>query len=207
MIFRLKLTLAGIEPGIWRRIHVPGGMTLRELHEVIQVAMGWESEHLHSFTIDGETYGRPDAFTRTKNDAGVAVEVVVEKGRRFVYTYDFGDSWQHEIVVEDLVEDDGGQLPACTGGKRACPPEDCGGVWGYEKVLAAVKDPNRPDHAERLEWLGDGFDPEAFDVEQVNRQLARLGKGLRDKLRLRALKDAARKRSGRGRAVVRRGWR
>lgn len=203
MIYWLKVTLAAIRPAIWRRIRVPGGVSLRELHGVIQVAMGWGDEHMHSFTIGGATYGRPDPMPgRTKNDAKTPVAAVVAEGDRFVYTYDFGDSWEHEIVVEDVVEDDGGPLPTCVAGERACPPEDCGGAWGYGKLLEAVRDPKQPGRQERLAWLGGGFDPEEFDIEEVNRRLARLGDGLRERLRLRALKEAARKRSGRGRARV-----
>src|SRR5262245_19266665 len=205
MIYQLKVTLNDVKPAIWRQLRVPDQMTLRELHSVLQVAMGWENAHMHQFTVGGQTYGEPDPMVSdTKADSKATLGSVVDKGEGFVYTYDFGDSWEHEVVVEDVHDDDGGPLLQCIDGKRACPPEDCGGPWGYGDLLSILENPKHKEHEERREWLGGEYDPDRFDKDQVNVRLAKMGDGLREKLRLRALKEAGRKRSRPSRSQERR---
>ncbi len=178
-IFLLRITLLGSEPPIWRRVAVQGDVSLFELHQIIQVAMGWENYHLHEFTIKGQNYGDPDneldLGPSIVNDKQILLQQVISRARaKFHYLYDFGDDWQHEIVVEKITApEEGRRYPFCLGGARACPPEDCGGIWGYEELLHIISDPNHPEHHEHLEWLGGPFDPEAFDLETVNKLLAR----------------------------------
>lgn len=177
-IYRLKITLKNTKPPIWRRLLVSADSTLGELNCVFQAAMGWTNSHLHQFTIDGmrysdpqfglDDYGSPvvDEFSVTLRDAAPDV------GKRFLFEYDFGDGWEHDVVVEKIVPAEPGQsYPFCVAGKRACPPEDCGGVWGYAELLEAIADPEHDQHEELLEWVGGEFDPEAFEVEELNRGL------------------------------------
>lgn len=162
VVYQLKVTLTEVEPAIWRRILLPSGYTLRQLHKAIQVAMGWKDYHLHSFEIQGKEYGLPYDGSVTLLGALPPV------GERFEYIYDFGDDWVHEIVVEArLAASDVGFAPACLEGARACPPEDCGGRGSYQEILAALADPTQRDE----EWAGEGFDPTAFDQELANRRL------------------------------------
>ena len=179
----LKITLRDIRPPIWRRVRVSGDMSLRDLHGVIQTAMGWQDQHLHEFEVGGRVYGDPALDGGGPDERGVANEgnaqlgALVEAGvKRFRYVYDFGDDWEHEVTVETVGPLDPGQpYPSLLAGKRACPPEDCGGVPGYFQLLEALADPEAEEHEEVLEWLGDDFDPERLDLDAVNRQLAGLG--------------------------------
>lgn len=178
-IYQLKVTLDETDPPIWRRVLVPGDMTLPKLHRVLQVVMGWYDSHLHQFKAGGASYGVPDPeFPEldTKNERSVRLSQLAPRDKdRFIYEYDFGDSWEHEIVVEQILPAaPGAQYPICVEGKRACPPEDCGGVWGYESFLEAISDRDHPEHDDMLRWAGGAFDPEAFDLSRVNAQLRRI---------------------------------
>lgn len=176
-IYQLKVTLKDIRPPIWRRVQVPGDIELAELHEVIQTVMGWIGYHMHAFIIGGEQFfhdrdtamevgGRVIGRTRLN-------QVVRQANARFRYDYDFGDSWEHDILVEKILPPEPeARYPRCLAGKRACPPEDVGGAWGYERFLKAIADPNDPEHADLLEWVGGEFDPEAFDVEETDAALS-----------------------------------
>jgi len=177
-IYQFKVTLKGSSPAIWRRIQVPD-CTLGELHEVLQVVMGWEDCHLHQFVIRGEHYGPQDPEDaewdiERKNEEEISISKVVKPGwnARFTYEYDFGDGWQHEIVLEKIIEPEPNvTYPRCIDGERACPPEDVGGIWGYSGFLEAISNPIHEDHDEKLEWIGGRFDPERFDPNAVNREL------------------------------------
>lgn len=179
-VYQLKVTLKGSKPPIWRRIQVPD-CTLGQLHEIFQVVMGWEDCHLHQFIVKGEYYGVPsqddfdmDMGIETRDEEDLLISQVATMGRkvRFTYEYDFGDSWEHDIVLEKTLEPAPNvEYPLCTAGARACPPEDCGGIWGYAHLLEALADPKHEDHEERMEWLGGEFDPEKFSVEAVNKEL------------------------------------
>jgi hypothetical protein len=180
-LFQFKITLIGSNPPIWRRIQVKDG-TLDKLHEHIQTAMGWTNSHLHQFMVDGARYGDPDLLdddfeefdaedsTRTK------ISKVVPKTNRkfrFTYEYDFGDGWEHEIVLEGCPKPEPGtKYPICLEGERACPPEDVGGVWGYEEFLQALADPEHERHDEFSEWSGP-FAPEKFDPAEATKAMQR----------------------------------
>lgn len=179
-VYQLKATLLDTKPPIWRRILVDGATTLDRLHEVIQAAFGWWNDHLHEFEIDGTDYGvthlawadwgRPVVDERTAR-----LDALADVGSRMEYRYDFGDGWRHRIVVEKTLPADAvTTVPACVDGRRACPPEDCGGPWGYQQLLEILADPHHPEHAERRAWLGGPFDPEAFDPRDFTRHLEQL---------------------------------
>lgn len=175
-VYRLEVTLLNIEPPIWRRIEVPSHITLAYLHEILRITMGWQDKHLHDFHVGNVGYGDPllleeltDQDERKVRLAGVAPN----PGDRLRYRYDFGDGWEHEILVEAVGPPEPGvRYPVCLGGKRACPPEDSGGPWGYTDMLNAIADRGHPMHEDALQWLGGPIDPEAFDREKVNRRLA-----------------------------------
>jgi hypothetical protein len=180
-IWQVKVTLNGTRPPIWRRLEVAGDVTLGTLHRVIQDAFGWWDSHLHVFETHVGSFGVPDRELGFADEGSVALrEVAPRTGDRLKYTYDFGDSWEHVIVVEKLVTGvPGTHYPRCTGGRKACPPEDCGGVWGYQELLHAVRDPEHEDHDEMASWLEEtiapGFDPAKFEISEANARLARAG--------------------------------
>jgi hypothetical protein len=177
-VHQLKITLTDIRPPIWRRLQVSSSINLRRLHDVIQAAMGWTQSHLYQFQVGDVEFGEPD------DEVGMPIrsakstslrKIAPEPGAVFSYEYDFGDSWQHRIEVEKVLPPEPGvRYPRCLTGKRACPPEDVGGIWGYAEFLQAIRDLKHPEHTELLEWAGGAFDPEAFDLQAVNEQLAHL---------------------------------
>jgi Plasmid pRiA4b ORF-3-like protein len=169
-IVSLKVTLRGTRPPIWRRLLVPGTITLRGLHQAIQAAMGWHDHHLHLFDIDGREYGDPHTVDDVADENRLTLNGLLKSGvARFAYTYDFGDNWEHTIAFEKSeVAAEGVSYPVCVAGKRNCPPEDCGGPWGYQHLLEVLADPTNPDHAEQSEWVGEEFSPDAFDIDTAN---------------------------------------
>jgi Plasmid pRiA4b ORF-3-like protein/Domain of unknown function (DUF6933) len=172
-VHQLKVTLRDIRPPIWRRVLVEGGQTLQHLHNVIQAAFGWYDSHLHDFEIGNARYGIPDEddWTPVRDERRVSVDQVLGDGR-IRYTYDFGDNWEHDVVVEkSMPAGDIATVPDCIGGRRACPPEDCGGPWGYGELLAILADRSHPEHRERLDWLGHPYDPDAFDPSDFEENL------------------------------------
>ncbi len=177
-IYQIKVTLADSQPPIWRRIQVKSDITLAKLHRVLQMVMGWTDMHLHQFAILEKRYGVPDeedvGLTETKDERKYKLHDLVRgEDSRFSYDYDFGDNWEHELLIEKVLpEEKGVRYPLCLDGARACPPEDVGGVWDYQSVLEALADPQHEDHDELLDWSGGHFNPEAFDVDDVNGQLA-----------------------------------
>jgi len=173
-IISLKVTLRGLKPPIWRRLLVPGTMTLGDLHQAIQAAMGWEDCHLHAFDIGGRHYGDRQTVDDVADENRLTINGVLKSGvARFGYTYDFGDNWKHAVAIEKTQKpSDGGFYPICVAGKRACPPEDCGGPWGYQEILDAQANPDHPDYAERIEWVDEDFTPDHFDTVGVNAVLA-----------------------------------
>lgn len=176
-IYQLKLTLKHIRPPIWRRLEVPADIKLGKLHQVIQIAMGWNGSHMHAFMAGKAVYGTPDPEYggRTLNEADVRLREIAGEGEKLNYEYDFGDGWLHEVKVEKVFDADPAiHYPRCTAGKRACPPDDCGGPFGYEELLEALKTPSHPDHAERIDWLGGDFDPEVFELLAINQGLWRM---------------------------------
>ena len=183
-IYQLKIVLLGTKPPLWRRLQVPGDASLGWLHAVIQVAMGWTNSHLHHFLTSDARYADP----RHSEDMGFGDEPDRDEGKatlgqvapreraQFGYEYDFGDSWEHEITVEKTLPGEAAAAtPAlCLDGARACPPEDCGGIWGYAELLKTLKNPKHPEHKTMKEWLGRPFNVEAFDVAKTNLWLRKL---------------------------------
>lgn len=176
-IYQIKITLLAVKPKIWRRILIPASISLPKLHDVIQISIGWRDSHLHQFVDAGVYYGIPDPVFPTqemKNERNVKVSKLLKsKGDRIMYEYDFGDSWQHEILLEKVLPfDRQKKLPVCIDGDRSCPPEDCGGSWGYQNLLEIMVDPDHDEYEEMNEWLGDEFEPEKFDAAETTRMLS-----------------------------------
>ena len=179
-IYQLKVTLEDIKPPIWRRIQVRGDVTLFKLYKILQAAMEWEDYHLHQFIVGEDYYAIPSPEDpwpmETKNEKRAKLFQVapVEKAR-FIYEYDFGDSWRHKILVEKILPPERDlEHPICLAGKRSRPPEDCGGIGGYYEFLEAISDPKHPEHEDMLDWAGGEFDPERFDKDEVNRLLSKI---------------------------------
>lgn len=183
-VHRVKITLRGAKPPIWRRLEVPSGTTLERLHHVIQEAFGWEDCHLWVFSTPRGEYGVADRELGHQSAAARKLaDVAGSAGDRVHYTYDFGDSWEHDLLVEDIVPAEAGvAYPRCLTGRRACPPEDCGGIGGYQDLLAILDAPGHPEHADRLEWLGLNtaaeFAPARFDPDEMGKRLSRLARVL-----------------------------
>jgi hypothetical protein len=178
-IYQLKISLAGAKPPIWRRLEVPGDTSLATLHDIIQAAFNWSDTHIHAFETSYGDFGVADQELGYRAEKPVTLEqVAAGEGSRLEYTYDFGDNWTHEIVVEKVQDREPvAEYPRCVGGRRAAPPEDCGGIWGYQDLIEIMADPNHPDHADRLEWLGlesaDEFKPTQFTAAEITEALTR----------------------------------
>lgn len=183
--YDVTITLQGPEPPIWRSLRVPE-CTFERLDGLIQAAMGWQGCHLSQFEAKGKVLGDPEALDdgfggpKVKDWSTVTLaDLKPTKGKRavLVYTYDFGDDWRHEVVVAEAAEE-GVDHPVCTGGARACPPEDVGGEPGYEELLEVLAGPKNKRREEMLEWLEAPFDPEAFSIEEANQRLRKRWKGM-----------------------------
>lgn len=176
-IYQLKILLRDIEPPIWRRIQVPGNISLMDLHFILQIAMGWTDSHLHEYQIAGERYGMH--FDRGWHDEDLKSEtryrldeVMPARGERFSYLYDFGDSWEHNIEVEEILTPAQKVVsPRCLAGARSCPPENVGGSRGYEEFLEVLNDSNHENHDWYLTWIGGNYQPEKFDLDQTDRDV------------------------------------
>lgn len=173
MTLIIRLALRGIQPPIWRQFTVPSDIRLDQLHTVIQAVMGWKNSHQHQFEAHGFRFSQP-----TKNSPAVEDErttllskIARKVGDKFTYIYDLGDCWKHDLVVEAL--EDGSAPIKCRSGARSCPPEDCGGVGGYEELLAVLSDPRHERHGELKGWLGKTFDSEKFNLDSINELLSR----------------------------------
>lgn len=171
-VHRLKVTLRGVKPPVWRRIVVNSDVSLGELASILEAAIGWLGGHLHAFDVDGSWYGSPDldwpSDDLDENQYRLS-EVLRSVGDKMRWDYDFGDGWEHNVVVEEIVEAEPDvEYPVCLAGKRACPPEDCGGPHGYAQLLAVLADSNHPEHEELRDWAPIDFDPAYFDVEEAS---------------------------------------
>ena len=177
-IYQIKVTLRGTSPPIWRRLLVPANATLEQLHDVLQAAMGWDDCHMHEFGAGQRRFGQlnPDDWSDVEDERTARLFSILGRvGAKALYTYDFGDTWEHTIVLEKrLPAEPNLAYPLCTGGRLACPPEDCGGIGGFYDLLEAIGDPNHDQHKELLDWPGEDYDPEVFSVDHVNRKLAYL---------------------------------
>ena len=179
---QVRIALTGTRPPIWRRLLVPPSMTLDLLHDVLQIVMGWEDCHLHMFVKGRQRFSTPDPWggdwmpmgmPRELDERTYRVDQLLKKEKDWIaYEYDFGDSWNHRVTLQKvLLRDPRLRLPACISGKRQCPPEDCGGLPGFYRMLDALEDPDDEEHHELKDWVGGSFDPEEFSVETVNQQL------------------------------------
>ena len=183
-ICQLKVVLLGSKPSVWRRLQVPGDASLDWLHAVLQVAIGWTNSHLHQFKVGGDCYSDTrHHFAEYEGDPEILEarkftlrQIAPRVQDAFGYEYDFGDSWEHEITVEKILPPDAvvAKTAICLDGARACPPEDCGGVWGYDNLLKILKNRKLPEHKSMKKWVGRTFDAEAFDVGKTNLWLRKL---------------------------------
>lgn len=174
---QLKVTLLDIKPAIWRRLLVPAAIKLPKFHAVLQLAFGWTNSHLHAFRLDDDVYEAiyPDDWDQDFAGSGQRhdekkfrlCDLLHAPDDYLIYEYDFGDSWQHEVVLDKILPASGARFASCLAGARAGPPEDCGGVPGYENLVEAMADPEHPERAELLEWLGEPFAPDAFNPESL----------------------------------------
>jgi len=177
-VYQFKITLKGTKPPIWRRIQVPETYTFWDLHVAIQDAMGWDDYHLHEFIF---------TLPITKIEAHIGIPMEDDLDETMLpgweinisdffslenpkgdYCYDFGDGWQHDIILEEILPRETGVIyPKCVDGKHACPPEDCGGIGGYVEFLEVIGDPANERHEDMLDWVGGSFDPEDFNPSEV----------------------------------------
>lgn len=185
-IYQLKIALLDIKPTIFRILQIKGNASLGKLHHYIQGVMGWQDYHLHKFIVNGQSYlSSEQMYEDIEDDPDTHDEKTyrlnkLEQGNKFIYVYDFGDCWEHEITVEKIFSpEDGVYYPVCTYGERACPPEDCGGSIGYEDLLEVLNDPTHEEYEHYSEWAGD-FDPKRFNLDEVNDRLSRIKSNLRE---------------------------
>jgi hypothetical protein len=173
-IYQVQIVLKNSKPKIWRRVLVKSDVLLADFHIIIQVLMGWTDSHLHQFEKN-ETCYAPKEFEleESKDYRKVRLNTLLKQVKeKILYEYDFGDSWIHEIILEKLLPFSAlEKLPVCTGGKGNCPPEDCGGVWGYADLLEIISNPGHKEYPDMMEWIGEGFDPEYFDIDEINKML------------------------------------
>ncbi|MGD0084963.1 MAG: plasmid pRiA4b ORF-3 family protein [Acidimicrobiales bacterium] len=177
-VFEMRIALLDYRPEIWRRVLVPGSVRLDKLHLIFQDVMGWTNSHLHAFRMSGALYGMQfDDYPEDELDeTKFAVASVIGPGDRFIYEYDFGDSWDHEVVIERVSRVRPVlKFAVCIDGANACPPEDVGGTGGYEELLEVLADPTHEDYKHYSSWAGREFDATKFDLAQVNAALQRLG--------------------------------
>jgi hypothetical protein len=179
-IYQLRVLLVESEPEIWRRVLVSGNTTLAKLHRIMQTVMGWTDSHLHEFVVKGVSYADPDPdmeMDESEDETRVHLYEVAPRSRStFRYMYDFGDGWEHKITVEKIMDQDERYSghPVCVEGHLSGPPEDSGGVCGYSGMLDIMRDPKHPEHESTVEWLGDDFDPEEFDLAEINKMLKKM---------------------------------
>ncbi len=177
-IIQFKVQLCDLEPAIWRQFVLPAAFTLSGLHAAIQAVMGWQDSHLHMFVVDGQRYGVPDHEWDSDHpmldEANHRLNSLLSEGQKFLYVYDFGDDWRHEVTVDEVRDGSSEEAsPTCIAGQHACPPEDCGGPYMYPEFLDALFDPSHEDHDHYAEIYGE-LDPEHFDLELAQKRLSAL---------------------------------
>ncbi|MCD4817868.1 MAG: plasmid pRiA4b ORF-3 family protein [Candidatus Cloacimonetes bacterium] len=176
-LFQLKVTLVGSKPPIWRRLIVKDNIRLDQLHSVLQVSMGWFNCHLHQYIVGDSYIGvpEPDYDLDMIDERNFYLYDLVSNPKDFfIYEYDFGDNWGHKIILEKILPVDFSTTPKVIKGKKACPPEDCGGTWGYSELLEALQDPKHEEYESMLDWVGEDFNPDELDIERINRYLKNL---------------------------------
>jgi Plasmid pRiA4b ORF-3-like protein len=184
VVVQIKVKLLGVsKPPVWRRLQLRADTHLDRVHEMIVAAFGWQGYHMHVFTSGGDEFGLPDPELGFIDERRVRLdELIGGVGDRLRYTYDFGDDWEHEIAVEELLDGDPEiHYPVLVAAKGACPPEDCGGPWGYAELTEILADPTHEQHQEMLDWLGlkdaSAFDPSAVAADEIEEELALSGAG------------------------------
>lgn len=178
--YQIKISIKNSKPKIWRRIVVNSDILLVDFHKIIQTTMGWSNSHLHLFSDGFEEYSPKEFEVDYTNDSRKVKLDKILRGEKskIQYEYDFGDGWIHEILLEKiLAPNNQPQIPKCIAGKRNCPPEDCGGVWGYSNILEILKQPDHEEYESYSEWLGEEFDPELFDMDKINKSLKKKNYG------------------------------
>ncbi|MCF7872450.1 plasmid pRiA4b ORF-3 family protein [Candidatus Woesearchaeota archaeon] len=178
-VLQIKAEIESITPKIWRRFLVKDNITFDKLHETIQIVMGWSNYHLYSFYTDNEQIGISNKFIENEsNSKKIKLKDKLSLKQKFNYTYDFGDTWEHVLIVEKILDNNNSYLfPTCISGKRAGPPEDCGGYNGYYRLMEIKKNKKHPEYNDMIkEWLGEDFDFEHFNVEEINKELIKLQK-------------------------------
>lgn len=173
-IYQLKIILKNTKSPIWRRIVVASDLPLPDLHKIIQTVMGWTNSHMHQFMINGKFYSELDdeAYYELIDYNDIILSEVLQAEKESIeYEYDFGDGWQHKIILEKIFQDGSQIIPLCLTGKRSCPPEDCGGPLGYEDLLEIIADKQHEEYEETIEWLGGEFDPKDFNIQEINESL------------------------------------
>jgi hypothetical protein len=176
-VHRLKIQLADVKPVIWRRVEIPSDAKLPEVSRILLAAMGWTDSHLHAFRVGDITYGvrDPDFPDDMRSERSVTLaQIAPQPKSRFLFDYDFGDGWEHRVTVEAIVDAKDADAPRCVAGARACPPEDCGGPYGYANLLDVLADPQHEGHEEMRAWVGDEFDPTVFDLRRANEEIRAL---------------------------------
>ncbi len=177
--YQIQILLRGSNPKIWRRVLIPSDLLLSDFHKIIQTTMGWTNSHLHQFIKDRTFYTRrmaDDDFWGEKDNVDylkIKISDLLKKEKdRIINEYDFGDSWEHDIILEKINNNGVNEnIPTCLTGKNNCPPEDCGGIWGYSDMLEILKHPDNEEYEEYVEWLGEEFDPKYFDKNEINEML------------------------------------
>jgi len=177
-IFQIKISLDNAKPSIYRTILVESDTTFIDFHHIIQISMGWDDYHMYQFETGDYTIAEPDELMEIESidPASITInEVLKQSGDKIKYEYDFGDGWMHTIQLEKIIPYQLNKIyPTCIRGKRSCPPEDCGGIWGYENLKKVIKNKKHPEYKETIEWVGIDFDPDYFDIEYVNEVLDEL---------------------------------
>ncbi|MBT3464336.1 plasmid pRiA4b ORF-3 family protein [archaeon] len=171
-VFQFKITLKGITPAIYRKIQIVNSCTFWDLHVAIQDSMGWLDYHLHNFEVLNPITNALENITICSEDdeklsSEKKVKDYIDKNNnKMLYLYDFGDCWEHNIKLEKILNKENKKYPICIDGKRCCPPEDVGGIYGYKNFLTILKNPNHPEYPKTIEWSGE-FNPEYFDIQNV----------------------------------------
>ncbi len=178
-IYQIQIALKGFKPKIWRRILIPSDLLLSDFHKIIQTTMGWTNSHLHQFIKNRNFYSVRmldddlwDEMKTTDYKQMRVSDLLKKEKEKIIYEYDFGDGWEHDIILEKILPNDNNiKYPICLSGKMSCPPEDCSGVWGYADMLEVLKQPDHEEYEEYIEWVGGEFDPEYFNKDEVNKLL------------------------------------
>lgn len=186
-IYQVQIELADSKPKIWRQLLIPSDMLLTNFHKVIQTSMGWTNSHLHQFIKDKKFYSVEledddfwdDSTSIDYKKKKIRVSDLLPKEKKtMIYEYDFGDGWEHLITLEKILPvEEGQKYPICVAGEMACPPEDCGGVWGYAEMLKTIQQPEHEDYNDTIEWLGEDFEPEYFNIDEINEFLGKKNYG------------------------------